>query len=100
MTLATVALLALAACGADVPGAQEKSDDDSLASGTFEGQITIGPICPVEPGDLPEGAAYMGHDLTFRRRVQSAVEQRRHVQRHAGPGRLHHRHGRLPLRGL
>jgi hypothetical protein len=65
MTLTIVATLALAACGADVPGAQNTADGDSQASGTFAGQITIGPICPVEPCDLPEGAAYMGHDLKF-----------------------------------
>lgn len=55
-----------AACGADVPTAGDHGGG-SADTGTFAGRITIGPVCPVEPCDLPNGAIYEGRDLTFLR---------------------------------
>jgi hypothetical protein len=65
--LAIAGLALFAACGADVPGAGDNGDGGSADKGTFAGQITIGPVCPVEPCDFPEGAIYRGRDLTFLR---------------------------------
>jgi hypothetical protein len=64
--LAVAALALFAACGADVPGDDGGNGGGTTAThGIFEGQITIGPACPVEPCDIPEGAEFWGHDLKF-----------------------------------
>lgn len=65
--LAIAGLALFAACGAEVPGAGDNGGGGSADNGTFAGQITIGPVCPVEPCDFPEGAIYQGRDLTFLR---------------------------------
>jgi hypothetical protein len=65
--LAIAGLALFAACGADIPGAGDNGGGGSADTGKFAGQITIGPVCPVEPCDFPEGAIYQGRDLTFLR---------------------------------
>jgi hypothetical protein len=65
--LAVAGIALLAACGADVPATGDEGGGGSADKGTFVGQITIGPACPVEPCDLPEGTIYEGRVLTFLR---------------------------------
>lgn len=72
IALAIAAAVLLAACGGETPGGDAGDDGDD--KGTFAGRITIGPVCPVEPCDFPEGAIYMGRDLVFLRSGASSFK--------------------------
>ena len=62
------AMLALvAACGADPGDTPNGTGGTPVADGdgTFTGTVTIGPLCPVEPCNLPTGTPYAVRDLVL-----------------------------------
>jgi hypothetical protein len=63
----TVALAALLANGPAVCGSGRPPTATTAPQGTLSGQISVGPLCPVEPCDTPVVSPYDGLEVVLSR---------------------------------